>query len=111
MNPRIMRCSMGFVEAYLSYVLPVGTDAAALTPAGTCVDGLVARTTRSASRPTVIACSDAMRISSVLAASRKSLSIQSKTSLASPTASSVRPTGRNTFSGLYDSVIRTTCSR
>ena len=23
-NPRIMRCSIGFVEAYLSYVLPVG---------------------------------------------------------------------------------------
>ena len=28
MKPRIMRCSIGFVEPYLSYVLPVGVAAA-----------------------------------------------------------------------------------
>src|SRR5262249_34419867 len=67
---------------------------------GTCVEGFVTRTMRSASRPTAIACSDAMSTSNVFAASRKSFVTQSYTSLPMPTSRSVRPTGRNTFSGL-----------
>ena len=79
MKPRIMRCSIGLVDAVLVVRVAGGRAWRHRRghAGGTWLGGLVARTTRSASRPTVIACSAANRISSVLAASRKSLSIQS----------------------------------